>query len=312
MLKISGSNFRVPPDPPAGLTDGIEQQTVSVTIGGVPAREVKVRSSSLVTAVTPIHDPGAVDVVVQNLDDDGVDISGESATRSGAFTFERPRLSPDGDETNESSLAFLVRTLILELKRQVIEEVALTSNTDYDEDSGAQLHTTVLPKLPGIVLVGPMLRENRFYSENEPPAIDEAAPVDDGDFVVVRPPYTVDVVFSIVGISDSMVELLNLMSATTLFFDRNDVLGMPIDVGDPSLGNADYEMQLEPEGDMRVSGSANNSNVRSFTGRFAIRGLDIETFEIPSGYDGVVAKHAIVDVGKTLDTVDLDVGQSGQ
>jgi hypothetical protein len=65
-VTISGANFS---------TSG----TTTVTFGGSPATNVNVSNASTITATTPAHAVGAVDVVVNT--------GGQSATASGAFTY---------------------------------------------------------------------------------------------------------------------------------------------------------------------------------------------------------------------------------
>ena len=79
-----------------------------------------------------------------------------------------------------------------------------------------------------MVLTGPELDENRFYSLNERP--------EDGGgggaglpFKVRAVPYTVDLVFELVGISSYTVELLSLMNQCVLFFHKNKTIAMDRD-----------------------------------------------------------------------------------
>jgi hypothetical protein len=70
LVEIQGSGFREPPAP--DLTHQGElpapPSTVRVLFGETPARSVAVAGSDLLFVETPIHDPGTVDVTVQNLD----------------------------------------------------------------------------------------------------------------------------------------------------------------------------------------------------------------------------------------------------
>jgi hypothetical protein len=86
-------------------------------------------------------------------------------------------------------------------------------NTDYDEAPGDGLSITHLASLPAIVLSGPDLLENRFYSTNE----DKLDPIGGGLSFVKREPRTVDVTFDIMVISNSTNEILNLIHVLTEF-----------------------------------------------------------------------------------------------
>ena len=59
----------------------------TVTLDGTPASNVSVANATTITATTPAHAAGAVDVVVTNPD-------GQSGRRSGGFTYEAPAPPP--------------------------------------------------------------------------------------------------------------------------------------------------------------------------------------------------------------------------
>jgi hypothetical protein len=239
---------------------------VEILVGGREATHVRVRASDRLTFVSPIGDAGAADIVLRNLDDDGAPVPGEEVTLAGGFTYRMPALAA------ESDLARLVRTLLRELKRQVLPNVSLTVQTDFDAQTGDELHIAELASLPALVLVGPELREDRFYSLNQLPEVAG----DPGTVLRRRVPYTVDLAFTIVGASDHTVELLNLMAATELFFHKNKFLEMPRDPANALSGRVRYEMDFASDGDLRVTSQPNESNVRSFSGSFVIRGFDLE------------------------------------
>ena len=281
LVDVAGSGFRLPPPPPPSGPTPPPAPTVQILIGGREATNVRVRASDRLTFISPIGDAGAVDVVLRNLDDDGVPIPGEEVTLAGGFTFEMPALAA------ESDLARLVRTLLRELKRQVVPNVSLTVQTDFDAQTGDELHIAELAALPALVLVGPELREDRFYSLNQLPEV-AGAP---GTVLRRRVPYTVDLAFTIVGASDHTVELLNLMAATELFFHKNKVLEMARNPASPLSGRVRYEMDFAADGDLRVTSQPNESNVRSFSGSFVIRGFDLEDVAGVPG-DGVTEQTA--------------------
>lgn len=266
LVEVLGSGFRLPqPPPPSGPTPP-PKPTVQILVAGREATEVRVRASDRLTFISPIGDAGTADVVVRNLDDDGSPIAGEEGALAGAFTYRLPALAA------ESDLARLVRTLLRELKRQVLPNVSLTVQTDFDAQTGDELHIAELASLPALVLVGPELREDRFYSLNQLPEVAGGA----GTVLRRRVPYTVDLTFTIVGASDHTIELLNLMAATELFFHKNKFLEMARSAVNPLSGRVRYEMDFAPDGDLRVTSQPNESNVRSFSGSFAIRGFDLE------------------------------------
>lgn len=284
LVEVQGAGFRLPLVPPLSGPTPPLQPTVEVLIGGRRAANVRVVSAERLSFLTPAHDKGSVDVVLRNLDEAGTLIPGEEATMSGGFLYVQPQL------VAESDLTRLVRTLLRELKRQVLENVSLTVQTDFDAQTGDELHLAELASLPGLVLVGPELVENRFYSRNQLPEF----PAGEGLFARRRVPYTVDLGFTLVGATDHTTELLNLMAATELFFHRNKLLEMDRDEANQAVGRIRYEMDFTPDGDLKVTSQAGESNVRSFSGSFVIRGFDFEDLAgVPN--DGVVERGAPIE-----------------
>jgi len=282
LLQIAGTGFQLPPSPaPAGLT-APPVPTVRVLLGGRAARDVRIVGPGLLTCLAPAGDAGAADVVVQNIDAAGVAIAGEQAAAAGAFMYLRPAL------TTEADLTRLVRRLLQELKRQVIDNVVLTVQTDFDADAGAELHLAQIAALPALVLLGPELSENRFYSLNQRPEV----PTEPDRFAQRRAPYTVDLGFTLIGVSDHTTELLNLMAASQLFFHRNKLLELDRDPANADAGAVRYEMDFTPDGDLKVTSQPNESNVRSFSGRFVVRGFDLEDLAGVAD-EGVVARGAV-------------------
>lgn len=299
---IVGTNFRMPS---LGVTQG---NTVAVTVDGKEV-DAQVFDATFIVILMPEHDTGKVDIVVQNLDDDGAPIAGEVATFSQGFTYLMPIMTTD----NEGDLARVVRVLIREIKKKFMAaEVTYAVSTDYDEVTGDELHVTKFAKLPGISLMGPDLVENRFYSINDQPSIsDPASQLDEENnpigFVTTRVPYTVDLLFVLIAASDNKSELLNMMANFTMFMHHTKFLVMDRDADDPSKGSVKYEMDFQPEGHPRAAMSANNSNVRSFEAKIVIRGFDIEAVSgVEAGSTAGVPNQAIVSRGNTSDGVQLD------
>lgn len=273
LVEVLGAGFPLP----AG-----ETPTVGVLVGDRPAREVRVVSSQQLTCIVPPGDAGRVDIVVQNLDTTGAPIPGEVAAAPAAFTYVPQPLAVEADLTR------LVRTLLQELKRQVLDNVVLTVHTDFDAGVGAEFHLVQIARLPGLVLVGPELTENRFFSINQLPEIS----TEPGQFAQRRVPYTVDLGFTVIGVTDHTTELLNLMAATQLFFHRNPYLELDRDPTDADAGRVRYEMTVGRDGELKVTSQPNDSNVRSFSGRFVVRGFDLEDLAGAPG-EGVIARGAV-------------------
>lgn len=266
LVEVEGEGFRLPAPPPASGPAGRLPTTVAVRFGRRAARDVRVYSAQRLTCLAPVGDEGASDVVVENLDDDGVPIAGERATLPGAFVYQRPSLAVEADLTR------VVRTLLQELKREIVPHVVLTVHTDVQEDTGATLHLASVAQLPALVLMGPELEPDRAYATNASLEL----PDGDGGYVTYPPPYTVDLSFAILGIASHTTELLNLLALTQLYLHRTTYLEMPRDAADAAAGVVRYELAVARDGALKVATAPNESNLRSFSGRLLIRGFDLE------------------------------------
>jgi hypothetical protein len=298
LVDVRGTGFRVPalPPPHQGAASDPVGPGVEVLLGVEPAELCWVLSETrLLVRVPPSpieavqandYGEGSVDITIRNLDEDGVPIPGEEVVAPGALAYQRAQLADEADFTR------IVRTLIRELRRQVIGNVAHSGHPDFDDSPGDLLNITHLATLPGLALVGPRLSENRFYSINEQPSLDDLAVA--GERLVYRSPYTVDLEFSLIGVSDNRQELLNLQALATQFFERNPFIQMQRDPNDASAGRARWEMDLTPDGDFKDTSVPNESNIVSFSGTFLIRGFDLEGV---AGFstDAVLHKTAYTD-----------------
>lgn len=242
---------------------------VAILFDGAPAEVLSVREESgawLADVRTPAHLEGSVDVLLRNLDADGQPVPGEEALLAGSYSFLRPRI------VTESDLTRLVRTLLRELKRQVLANASMTVSVDYDDTTIDGLNVVALSKLPSLVLSGPRVVENRFFSTNEPH--EDVVPGAGGpELLRRRPPYTVDLAFTLTAASDRTVELLNLMAAVATFLNRNRWIVLPRDPGDPDSESVRWEMDREGDLQTRLDGP---DDVRAFTCGFVVRGFDID------------------------------------
>lgn len=302
MFEIIGTGFRLTPLPPPGPTSKQTQQTVEVDFGTEPALSVKVVSDTIVRAVNRATDPGVLGITLRNIDDLGVPIGGEVVTLPTAITFKRPAIRAEANAAgeivnlNQSELTRVVRTFIRELERQILPNVSLTTETDYfDPETGLSMSAVNLSSLPGLILIGPDLVENRIYSLNDEPNFDEDTV--DSDFVTTRVPYTVDIVFEILGMSNYMVELINLMHATMEFFNSNKFLRLQKDGSDISKGFVEYEMDFQPGEQFKASRTRGGaSNLRQFAGLIEIRGFDLDQLAgINSGDTNGIPLHEVID-----------------
>lgn len=263
LVTITGSGFRLPdPPPPTGKTSP-PPPSVAVRFGNEPALKVWVVSDSSMLVLAPPNDPGRTSITVHNLAD-GVPIPGEGVTVANAFEYKRP------DLTVSSTLERVVRVLLREVRRQVLDNTAITTHTDYDSTPGDLLRIVELSKLPALVFIGPRLAENRPQSTNVSPWIER-----DGAFYRQRPALTVDLSFTVAGASDNTVELLNLASLLAGFVQRTPYLSVAVN-DTPNSDRVRFEFAFAPGGQPQVATAENLSNLRHFTSEVVVRGVDVQ------------------------------------
>lgn len=242
---------------------------VQVAFGGQLAIVVAVRTEAGATITdvrTPPHEAGPVDVELVNLDSAGMPIRGEVASLVGAYLYARPAVAREADLTR------VVRQLLRELKRQVLANVSATVSVDYGDTVIDGLNVIAVAKVPSLVLSGPALRPNRFYSANVPR--EDVVSGSSGPEVVRRkPPYTVDLAFTLTATSERTAELFNLMAAVATFLNRNRWLELPRDPADPTRGAVRWEMDADGEFRTQLGGK---DDVRAFTCGFLVRGFDVD------------------------------------
>lgn len=228
--------------------------------GSTPADAAWVLSATQILVRTPPHDPGACALTIKNLDD-GEPIAGETTTRSDAYQFKRPDLAPD------THLNTVVKELILDLRRQLLENSVLTTHTDYDDNAEDGLRMITTAELPVLVLVGPRTSENRFYSDNE--AYSQDFP--DGTHLRERPVQVVDLLFTVICATDNENELLNLLHLFGDYVQNNPYLYLRRGQDDQLR----YEFAYNGDGAPRVQSVENLSNVRHFSAEVVVRAVPL-------------------------------------
>lgn len=235
-----------------------------------------------------------------------VQVGGEITVWPKAFAPVRPNLSQEGH------LATTVGAFILELRRQILENVAWTTHTDYDDDTGDMINLAELGQLPALILVGLQTPDNNDqvtteeeYQLNDPTGAE-------GDFLRVKEPRIIDVLGTLVGVADDDITLLNMMQAVRIFFRDNPRLLVPRDIADPSRGFIEYDLETSMNATAAVSNTNNDANVQFFARDFRIEGVRLESMPgladdgiplQPAGFPG----SAVIDAGKTALDVELSV-----
>lgn len=287
VVSIVGTGFQLPPPPPSGVIPVPEAApTVRVFFGSVEARRVRVASSTQLYVTTERGDPATVDVEVRNVGPFGETLGSEHVAATAAFEFRRP------DLTNRGVLQRVVRQLIVELRRQVHDEVVLTEHIDWPRDPEDVLRKVSDAKVPCVWLSGPTVRENRVYMENVKPLTQFGT----GLQLERRPARTVDLVFGIGALANKESVLLELTHAITDFFHRNPWLYLPFVAGDSEPDGVRYDLQAEVDQD--VDSSPSETNVRSSSGTIAIAGVDLLGLE---GYSNDMATTVHPEVIEDVD-----------
>lgn len=276
LITIEGTGFALPPAPPAtGPAGAAPPPSVTVTIGGKPAAAVAVVSSELIYCLTA---KGSLDsdeklittvqaLAVQNNNASGAPISGEIAVLSAAFSYQQPVL------TEEGHLAFVLRTLMREIKLQIINNVAFSTHTDFDSDTGDLLNTAMVASLPALIVGNLSIPEDRIYAVNENQDIE----IPGGLFITKRKPVVVDLEMTLVGVTDNPITNLNLMQVVRSFFTKNPYLIVNRDETDPTQGSVKYDLEWSFGGPVAVAHQADNSNVESFGGTICVKGILLES-----------------------------------
>jgi len=250
------------------VVQGLGPDDLYVLFGDATAEVVEAFAEAGLTYIdvhTPPHDRGEVDVAVGLLDSGGIPVPGTEVVLPGGYTYRREEI------VAESDLTRLVRTLLKLLKRQTLENTSIAVSVDYDDTPEDGLDIVVMSELPSLVLSGPRMPENRFYSTNVHREEERDGP-DGPEAVSHRPPYTVDLEFTITGASNRTVELLNLMAAIATVLHRNRWIEMPRDPSRPKAGNVRWEMDPLGEFRTRLDGP---DDVRAFSCGLVIRGFDL-------------------------------------
>lgn len=275
MATISGTGFNTDVD-----SDGVAR--MGVKFGTLEASRVRVRSAISLDCLTPIADPDTYDVEVEDLD------TAETDTLSQAFTFARPEI---GGATYNSDLWRVIDAVILELKRQVIEEVVLTTQIEFDDTTGDALSVIKVAEVPAIVLVGPdVLDSGGPYSR----VVEEPEHVGGGTYERKRSIDIKTLRFMLHGVDDHTVRLVNLMREVISFFRRNAVLRVLSDPSDPNSAVRELDMRPPNPSEWTTQSVPNIHNQRHFSGMFSIVG-------VPIGHDDVDLTSEGGDEGEAIE-----------
>lgn len=267
-IVITGTNFREYTTATSGFIGDSNTSRVEVLFNGLAA-DVFAISATEIDVLPPAYTGdedaesfSAVDVTVTNLDDDLAGIPGETVTSSAAYTYLRESLRPPTLET-ESPLVRITDSLIQLLKRQVLANTALMTDTDYSPDGIAIKQAEV----PSLSILGPQLIPDAYGWENPDIEVDNG----DGTTDIWPNPIYHTFIYTLSGGSDNPIELHTLMGAVRKFVRRNAY--MVIDADIPS--NTSVRMPLIMTGEPDMAASVMNANYHSFDSTIELRRIPI-------------------------------------
>jgi hypothetical protein len=236
--------------------------------------------------VPPLNPAASVAVAVQNLDAGGAPISGETVTVTNQLAVAR------ADLALESDLTRLERSLLLELRRQVIQNVLKTAAVDYDGTPGGVFDVPDVAELPALAIQGPQIVDDFFYD------LDRGTLTGAGSSFTRRKTFkTVNLTYRFVVMDNKQVRNMNIMALMLQFLQNNPFLEMKRDEADASKGFVQYE--LAQVGEFTTFTGSSSSDIRGFSGSLVIRGFQLEDV---AGF----VEQTVAERGRTVDTVTVD------
>lgn len=266
LVTVTGTGFRLPPEPPwdHGNETGF-QQTVKIMVGDQQVESVNVLSATRLNFLCPRYrgdagDKVGVDIVLANLDDDGLVVPGEEATLEDAIEYIRPRL------TDKSPLQEATRMVLREVRRNLVPNVYLFSKKDFSEDGSAFIAEM---KVPCIVLVGPALFLNGAET-TEQEVVEQP-----GQFDILRDDGSFDIELEIVGLADAGTQILNLADEFQKFVGGTPEITMRKNANQASPDESSFEFGIPIGDEPKVNPQASEDDVWEFTSKVRMYGVDL-------------------------------------
>lgn len=265
LIRINGANFELQPEPPeSGYVGNDAQPTVEVEINGQQCSSVRVFSSEFLTCLVPRYSgepsllsvsPGLdVNVVIRNLT--GL----EETEYVDYFTYKRKDLT-----RSSGCLAHIVRSLILDMRRQIIDNIAINTHIDYDSSTDDSLDVVELAKVPGIALFGPTIIKSVSYQSI---ARELSSDIVALEYIKYDDHHVADIRFSATIVCNTINESMNLLNEFLSFFRNNRKLVVQKNTSDIDDGYVEYDMFL-------IGGVAGGQGMER-EAEFEIRGVPID------------------------------------
>lgn len=306
LVEVLGTGFRLPTAPPSTIPAPVAPPSVRVLVGGVSAPRVDVISDTrllleIPKRSMPIGSDGQttlgtelVPLTVENIDDTGVLIPGETVTVADAYTYQRPGV---GYGDGPYSVTRVTALLIDLLRSEVLANTVLETSTDYDPNTNT---TRIEPQAtPQLILTGPELAFNAFFTFRGSYIVPGINP---GEGYRKRRHRVVDLSYEIIGVTNSTLELNNLIELLEVVVDRNVELDFECTPGAGDFIKLELRWVTDPSYERQGNDPGLISDLRVFRGTVQVVGLPL--VEI-AGVD----QDAIQEVGFEVDVTTLEAPQ---
>ena len=290
LLKIIGTDFKVAPTPaPDGYIGTETPVTMQVLINNELATNVRVFSDTLLYCNAPQYkgdpnslnaNPGlSVSVILRNLDPT------EENTYANRYSYRRSNLA-----RGDSASAYVLRTLILEMRRQIINNIAVHTSVDFDSTSDT-LEIVETAQAPGIAMFGPDAVEDTFRRQG---GYETEQDIPGGTYLKTRQPRFENWTFTINMFARNTSEFMNLRNEVVLFFENNKYLNVQKDTSDINEGFVELPLWLR-SGPSRIA-TRNDAALIQANASFELQGVPIDEDALRQ-----------VEWGRTVDTTELDM-----
>lgn len=228
------------------------------------ADKVLVLSPTTVKVLTPGGPVGTSYVFVANVtpQPNAPDLI-EWAVNKPAFLYVRPDISTPEDQSNSSIITWIVRQLISDLRRTVLENTwpdmhpEFATAVDATASPQPEAHLATVPSLR---LIGPEVTEDRLYTLN--------GLAEDGTEILEEPVCAL-LRFEYEGVAETPAEAHLLLEAVTRYLHATPFLRVVVADGTEHF----FEMSPEWENRAQFSKQTTRNGLAQFTGRFRIDGV---------------------------------------
>lgn len=319
VAEIAGTNFRTRSEA-FEVPEETTGPTVQVTFSGVSAgsawtskaKVVEAESSTLLRVEVPafLGNPNvtgildsdvsqisfpAASITIENLDDDGEVIAGESVTEADAFTYVQPLNVLPADEPPIQSV---IREFIHILKRQILGRVTTNTHTDYGAEGEA---IAMLSEHPSIDVVITVNDDDEYkYHDNEEFLVDQGTHWDEYDN-----PMTVRIDAQVFMTSEYENTMYRMLDGWFEMCMRTPWVRLPIDIRNEQAKNYPGSNNLYPFEVLQQPqqiGRPSRVNIQAYSAQISIRAITMVS-------DDPIAR-IYPRTTIELTTTDMDVSQT--